>query len=96
MMGETSAAVSGGVNIMLTPQTTARICLLQALSPVGRCKTFDDSADGYGRGEGFTVAYLRYASPQHNLSLTFDQSQRHKKTVGFNLKIKDLADAGLA
>jgi len=59
MIGETVAAVAGGVNIMLTPQTTARICMLQALSPVGRCKTFDASGDGYGRGEGFTIAYLR-------------------------------------
>src|SRR4051812_26642398 len=30
----------------------------QALSPVGRCKTFDSSADGYGRGEGFATAVL--------------------------------------
>ena len=58
MGGETRGAVVGGVNIMLEAATTARICLLQALSPVGRCKTFDASGDGYGRGEGFTVALL--------------------------------------
>ncbi|KAK9866518.1 hypothetical protein WJX84_000275 [Apatococcus fuscideae] len=57
--GQTEAAVAGGVNIMLEPRTTARICLLQALSPVGRCKTFDATGDGYGRGEGFAVAVLR-------------------------------------
>jgi acyl transferase domain-containing protein len=59
LLGETAAAAAGGVNIMLTSQTTARICLLQALSPVGRCQSFDAAGDGYGRGEAFTVAYLR-------------------------------------
>ena len=39
----------------------ARICLLQALSPVGRCKTLDASADGYGRGEAIAVALLQQA-----------------------------------
>ena len=33
----------------------------QALSPVGRCKTFDATGDGYGRGEGFAIALLRCA-----------------------------------
>lgn len=65
--GQTQAAVAGGVNIMLEPRTTARICLLQALSPVGRCKTFDATGDGYGRGEGFAVAVLRWA---HSSGLT--------------------------
>ncbi|GAB4814935.1 hypothetical protein N2152v2_001981 [Parachlorella kessleri] len=31
----------------------------KALSPVGRCKTFDSTGDGYGRGEGFIVAVLK-------------------------------------
>jgi hypothetical protein len=57
---QTLAALAGGVNVMLAPATTARICLLQALSPVGRCKTFEASGDGYGRGEAFTVMLLGY------------------------------------
>lgn len=43
---------------MLIPQTSARICLLQALSPVGRCKSLDVSADGYGRGEAACLCLL--------------------------------------
>jgi hypothetical protein len=43
---------------MLISATTAAICQLQALSPVGRCKSFDDSGDGYGRGEGVALAVL--------------------------------------
>lgn len=58
LAGETVAAVAGGVNAMLLPITTASICGMSALSPVARCKTFDASADGYGRGEGFAVLIL--------------------------------------
>ena len=50
---ETVAGVAGGVNAMMLPITTCTICGLSALSPEARCKTFDASADGYGRGEGF-------------------------------------------
>ena len=44
---------------MLFGGTTSAICQLQALSPGGRCKTFDDDADGYGRGEGVAIMVLR-------------------------------------
>lgn len=43
---------------MLLSATTAAICQLQALSPVGRCKSFDTSGDGYGRGEGVALAVI--------------------------------------
>lgn len=38
---ESDAAVAGGINVMLSAKTTAGICQLQALSVVGRCRTFE-------------------------------------------------------
>ena len=40
----------------------------QALSPAGRCKSFDASGDGYGRGEGFNAAVLRECTLTGNSS----------------------------
>ena len=48
------AGVAAGVNAMMLPITTCTICGLSALSFEARCKTFDASADGYGRGEAFS------------------------------------------
>jgi acyl transferase domain-containing protein len=56
-------SMSGGSNVMLIPLTTSRICILKALSPDGRCKTFDSTSDGYGRGEGIAIALLKKAMP---------------------------------
>ena len=82
LVGESAAAVAGGTNVMLTPQTSARICLLQALSPVGRCKTFDATGDGYGRGEAFTVAYLRSPAPSTCMAV---QSLTHLPACTWNM-----------
>ncbi|MCB9570289.1 MAG: acyltransferase domain-containing protein, partial [Myxococcales bacterium] len=57
--GESELALVGGVNLLLSPLSTVCFSALRAMSPVGRCKTFDASADGYVRSEGCSVAVLK-------------------------------------
>lgn len=60
--GETDLALAGGVNLILAPATHVCFSQLQAISPDGRCKSFDASANGYGRGEGCGVVVLKRLS----------------------------------
>ena len=60
--GECDMALAGGINLMLTPEVAIGMSALKALSPDGRCKAFDDSADGFGRGEGCGVIVLERVS----------------------------------
>ncbi|MEU5052112.1 beta-ketoacyl synthase N-terminal-like domain-containing protein [Streptomyces sp. NPDC021096] len=60
--GECDIALCGGVNAIHHPRTTMLFRDLEALAPDGRCKTFDDSADGYGRAEGCGVLVLKRMS----------------------------------
>ena len=60
--GESDLAIAGGVNLMLRPETNALLCKLRAIASDGRCKTFDASADGYGRSEGCGVVVLKRLS----------------------------------
>ncbi|KAJ5217474.1 type I iterative polyketide synthase [Penicillium citrinum] len=56
---ECEMAVVAGVNLILTPTTSTSISAYGALSPDGLCKTFDESADGYGRGEGVNAILIK-------------------------------------
>ncbi|MBX7449233.1 SDR family NAD(P)-dependent oxidoreductase [Mycolicibacterium sp. 3033] len=60
--GDCDLAVAGGVNVLLSPVTTVAASRARMLSPVGRCKTFDASADGYVRSEGCGVLVLKRLS----------------------------------
>ncbi|NER24035.1 MAG: type I polyketide synthase [Symploca sp. SIO1C2] len=60
--GECNLALAGGVQLILSPVVTTALCQMKALSPDGRCKTFDAAADGYGRGEGCGVIVLKRLS----------------------------------
>ncbi|KAJ5662752.1 hypothetical protein N7462_011678 [Penicillium macrosclerotiorum] len=57
--GECSSAVVAGSNLILTPTMTISISDNMILSPDGVCKTFDASADGYGRGEAINAIYIK-------------------------------------
>ena len=52
-------ALAGGVNIMVGPNTAIAESKSGFLSPEGRSKAFDDSADGYARGEGGAVVVIK-------------------------------------
>ncbi|MEV6279492.1 SDR family NAD(P)-dependent oxidoreductase [Nocardia sp. NPDC051832] len=57
--GDCSVALAGGVNVMLQPETFVLMCKGGFLAADGRCKSFDASADGYGRGEGAGMVALK-------------------------------------
>ena len=59
---ECNLALAGGVNLILAPEASIGLCKLKALAPDGRCKTFDATADGYGRGEGCGIVVLKRLS----------------------------------
>lgn len=55
-------ALAGAVNLIISEKAYVGFSKLNALSPDGRCKAFDDSADGYGRSEGCAVVVLKRLS----------------------------------
>ncbi len=59
---ESSLALAGGVNLMLSPEVMVSFSQARMLSPDGHSKTFDDNADGYVRGEGCGLVVLKRLS----------------------------------
>ena len=57
--GDCDMALAGGVNALLSPELSYTFSKLSFLSPEGRCKTFDESANGFVRGEGCGLVVLR-------------------------------------
>ncbi|MEU6024581.1 amino acid adenylation domain-containing protein [Micromonospora sp. NPDC047134] len=60
--GGCDMVVAAAVNLILSPEGHVSWSRLQALSPTGRCRSFDDGADGYIRSEGGTVVILKRLS----------------------------------
>ncbi|MEM1305587.1 MAG: beta-ketoacyl synthase N-terminal-like domain-containing protein, partial [Planctomycetota bacterium] len=57
--GECTAAIAGGVNAILTPETSIAFSNAKMLSPDGHCRPFDSRANGYVRGEGCGLVLLK-------------------------------------
>ncbi len=56
---ECSAALVGGVNAIITPETTIAFSKARMLSPEGKLRPFDAGANGYVRGEGCGMLFLK-------------------------------------
>ncbi|TWP53885.1 amino acid adenylation domain-containing protein [Lentzea tibetensis] len=57
--GEVDAALTGGVNLILTPGFGVALSQAGMLAADGRCKAFSAAADGFGRGEGAGLVLLK-------------------------------------
>ena len=60
--GKADLAIAGGVQAILNGRIYELRADAMMLSPVGQCKTFDASADGYVRAEGCGVVVLKRLS----------------------------------
>nr|QDA77044.1 polyketide synthase [Jahnella sp. MSr9139] len=62
LLGESTLALAGGVNLILSPESTIAMSKLGAMAPDGRSKAFDARANGYVRSEGGGVVVLKRLS----------------------------------
>jgi 3-oxoacyl-(acyl-carrier-protein) synthase/acyl carrier protein len=57
--GECDTAFVAGVNLILSPRHYQMFCLLNVLSPSGRCHSFDEASDGYVPAETVAAVLLK-------------------------------------
>jgi len=60
--GDADMVLAGGVSLMLRPDSSVALGKGSMVAPDGLCKTFDASANGYGRGEGAGLVLLKRLS----------------------------------
>ncbi|MFC3195094.1 SDR family NAD(P)-dependent oxidoreductase [Marinicella sediminis] len=60
--GACSAAITGGINIIITPWAHIAFSKAGMLCEDGLCKTFSENANGYVRGEGMGMLFLKRLS----------------------------------
>jgi polyketide synthase PksN len=57
--GDCDQAVVGGINLIISPETQISFNKAGMLCQDGRCKTFSSKANGYVRGEGVGMLFLK-------------------------------------
>ena len=57
--GESSSALVGGSHLNLVPDMFISMSNSRLLSPSGKCYSFDDRAEGFGRGEGIGCIMIK-------------------------------------
>lgn len=62
LAGRCKTAMAGGVTVMITPDGFIGFSQAGMLSPEGKCKAFDASADGFVRGEGAGMVLMKRVS----------------------------------
>ena len=60
--GDCNLAIAGGVNLLLSPRFSTSVAQMGMLSPDGRCKPFDERANGFVRAEGCAAVILKRLS----------------------------------
>ncbi|KDQ50123.1 hypothetical protein JAAARDRAFT_711195 [Jaapia argillacea MUCL 33604] len=78
--GECDQAVVAGVNLILGPLETSSFSQLGVLSPDGISKSFDESANGYARGDVISAVIIK----RHDLAIA-DRDHIHAVLVGTSL-----------
>lgn len=68
--GQCDQAIVGGVSICLRPVSALQFHKLNMLSPEGKCKHMDASADGYVRSEACSVIFLQKKSDAKRIYAT--------------------------
>eukprot|EP00931_Biecheleriopsis_adriatica_P076930 TRINITY_DN5058_c0_g1_i1.p1 TRINITY_DN5058_c0_g1~~TRINITY_DN5058_c0_g1_i1.p1 ORF type:complete len:1261 (+),score=269.89 TRINITY_DN5058_c0_g1_i1:124-3906(+) len=66
-VGRLQEAVAGGICTQIGPGTYIAMCGLNMISAKGRCFTFDESGDGYARGEGCGLIYLKASEEESDM-----------------------------
>ncbi|KAL9616313.1 MAG: hypothetical protein Q9160_008808 [Pyrenula sp. 1 TL-2023] len=79
--GESRQALVAGANVILNHEMTISMSMMRFLSPDGRCYTFDDRANGYGRGEGVGCLLLK---PLHDAVRDGDTIRAIIRNTGVN------------